>query len=1333
MTFGMTANAMAAQTSDINGHWAQKTLETWIGKGLLNGYSNGNYNPEGNITRSEFMALVNRIMDYTKSSDTIKQYSDVSADQWYYTDVAKALAAGYITGTQSNLISPEQNITREQAITMLARIKEAKATQESTQSLNQVADASAISQWAKTYIAAALNEGLVSGDQGRINPQQAITRSEAIVLLDRVRTNSRIYNFAGTFGPAEGTLVAKDVTILSPSVNLRNMNVEGNLEIAASVGNGDAKLDNVLVNGKLLVNGGGKNSLYFANVTVEGGIVVRKDDKGAVRIVVSGDTEIKSVVLETGAILVTQELKSGGIKEVIIPPEYIGNSPVEFIGRFDSITNRAANTELVLSGASIDKMNLEAKTNVTGKGTNAIATANISKEAAATTMAIKPSNIEGQGAKDAKIQGVVNNGSVANTTGGGSNSSNTSGGSGNTSSDNGGSSSSTTVYNIVSIAPIEQEVEHHVAYALPETVTVTLSNGTQVQLNVVWSSSSVKTDTCGTFNYSGTVVATTAIANPNALKASLNLKVKPVLEQIGISKVPNKVLYVVGQPLDLTGLIVEAKYSDGSSKEQPVTLVEMSGYDSNVAGTQKLTVTVNGKTATFDVTVYEQVKGELKSFEQPKPITGVQNGAAKTVAGLGLPESVVANCVYESKNNTVLLNVNWNIAATAYDPTVKSEQNFDVKGLVQLPKLITQPEPALSLDTSVSVTVYAAQYSVSFDLSGHSAASIPSQKVAYNSKVVQPLYLEPNFEGWYNNAQCTGESYNFDTPVQADLVLYAKWTKTVLPTDALTFDSIKGANANEQSIISDLTLLTTLAQYPGLSISWSSTNPSVIAPTGKVNRPTADGNDVLVTLTATLSLNGSSDVKAFNVLVRKVGVDKVTTNYIDAYFDKGYPMATIEDGKVQLYIKLNKAAEVYITGDSINSNNWDSTVTGVLHGHATTPASKTSDNNAVYVNYCGYEKVTDSNSVIKVSTNIQPSSAHKIKLNMVIRDGNYTSTEVTTIVFDMETVIAADTTPPRFSNAYLNATNSKVYIFSDSEPLNLSTAPDVNAFKLAKADNASNGTVTAVSLHNSNQNVADSYIELDVTGITAPEDLNVIYTAQKDRLEDAIGNDCKAFTLKVERAKIKIDSVAISPSAGTIKITLMPSTNSIVSSLRDAGIFNVTNNGTALDVKYADTRYNIGHEDVYLKFTPNEAINNIAVTYTPNQDTKTWAFDAVEPITFTGTVQYMPKISTDQIAAVYNGAQHEITVTFDNSLSLSATSFADCAFKLNVNGVEYQLRGSDSHMDYKKLNILILELGKHIPTLTGNIQMSYESHDEPLQDISGADMPVFGPVTVQIQ
>jgi uncharacterized protein YjdB len=76
---------------------------------------------------------------------------------------------------------------------------------------------------------------------------------------------------------------------------------------------------------------------------------------------------------------------------------------------------------------------------------------------------------------------------------------------------------------------------------------------------------------------------------------------------IEVTTAPLKTNYYTGQSLKLTGIVVKADYGDSNQVQVPVTASNISGFDSSVpAAGQKVTVTVNGKTATFDVNIIDK-------------------------------------------------------------------------------------------------------------------------------------------------------------------------------------------------------------------------------------------------------------------------------------------------------------------------------------------------------------------------------------------------------------------------------------------------------------------------------------------------------------------------------------------------------------------------------------------------------------------------------------------------------------------------------------------------------------------------------------------------------
>jgi hypothetical protein len=92
---------------------------------------------------------------------------------------------------------------------------------------------------------------------------------------------------------------------------------------------------------------------------------------------------------------------------------------------------------------------------------------------------------------------------------------------------------------------------------------------------------------------------------------------------------------------------------------------------------------------------------ELSGVTQPAAITGLTNGTAKTTVALGLPVTIP---ITTTAGQTINVAVNWNVAAAAYDPGLKTEQTFTVGGTFALPAGVTNGGN-IPLTVTVSVTV----------------------------------------------------------------------------------------------------------------------------------------------------------------------------------------------------------------------------------------------------------------------------------------------------------------------------------------------------------------------------------------------------------------------------------------------------------------------------------------------------------------------------------------------------------------------------------------------------------------------------------------------------
>lgn len=277
----LPANAFAASAddfSDFPSDWSAAGLRRAVDNGLLNG-ANGRIDGAGLLTRAQMAAIINRAFAAKKTAD-LSGYNDVSADVWYRSDLAAAVAMGTFQGANGQL-NPERPITREEAFTVLARAFALESG--STASLNVFSDSASVSSWAADSAAALVENGYVNGANGALNPKSNITRAEfAKIISDMAST----YADASASLPetVDGSLIVRD-----NSVSLAGKTINGDLIIADGVSQID--LSNVTVTGRILLRGG-ESGVNFANTKAGKGIVANTD------IAVSGAVDSITVIAD---------------------------------------------------------------------------------------------------------------------------------------------------------------------------------------------------------------------------------------------------------------------------------------------------------------------------------------------------------------------------------------------------------------------------------------------------------------------------------------------------------------------------------------------------------------------------------------------------------------------------------------------------------------------------------------------------------------------------------------------------------------------------------------------------------------------------------------------------------------------------------------------------------------------------------------------------------------------------------------------------------------------------------------------------------------------------
>ncbi len=344
ITLSLTSAAAAADYADMPTGWAQEAMEAAVDNGLLKG-SDGMLNPTGNLTRAEMAAVVVRAFGASAAAD-ISSFTDVSAGAWYFTEVSQAVHMGVFAGEGSSF-APTRYITRQEAFTVLARAL--KLEEGARTELAQFTDASSVANWAVGPVSAMVEAGYVSGSNGMLNPEQPITREEFAQVM---------HNIFALYVTESGeiTELAKgNVMVTVSDVTLKNTDVSDDLIIGDGVGEGDVTLNHVNIAGRLVVRGGGVNSIHIINSEVDR-IIVSKVS-GDVRVVADTASSVNVVTINDGRDDVIVE---GTVKTVEITssdtPVILRNATIDTV----EVTAASANVSLA-GNTNVTTLSVEAK------------------------------------------------------------------------------------------------------------------------------------------------------------------------------------------------------------------------------------------------------------------------------------------------------------------------------------------------------------------------------------------------------------------------------------------------------------------------------------------------------------------------------------------------------------------------------------------------------------------------------------------------------------------------------------------------------------------------------------------------------------------------------------------------------------------------------------------------------------------------------------------------------------------------------------------------------------------------------------------------------------
>ncbi|TXK79855.1 S-layer homology domain-containing protein [Paenibacillus sp. N3.4] len=167
--------------SDIAGHWAEETIKQAVRQGIVNGYTDGSFKPDATITRAEIVTMLMNAWKPSNGNTTLSFTDTNEITTWAKKAITQAVESGILSGYTDGSFRPDGNIARMEMAMMIAKAYGAKIP---TDVATGFSDESEIPEWAKGAVFMIKQIGIVKGRDGnQFAPKETVTRAEAVTVI----------------------------------------------------------------------------------------------------------------------------------------------------------------------------------------------------------------------------------------------------------------------------------------------------------------------------------------------------------------------------------------------------------------------------------------------------------------------------------------------------------------------------------------------------------------------------------------------------------------------------------------------------------------------------------------------------------------------------------------------------------------------------------------------------------------------------------------------------------------------------------------------------------------------------------------------------------------------------------------------------------------------------------------------------------------------------------------------------------------------------------------------------------------------------------------------
>jgi hypothetical protein len=169
--------------TDVTQGWAKDAIEALAARGIVKGIGEGVYNPNGHVTRAEFITMLMRAYELTDAQATTA-FTDVKDGAWYYANIATAQQLGIVNGKLDGSFGVHENITREDMAVMVYMAMKYKQLELATDATATFIDQESIAAYAQQAVAVMQAEGIINGiGNGQFAPKQNASRAQVARLI----------------------------------------------------------------------------------------------------------------------------------------------------------------------------------------------------------------------------------------------------------------------------------------------------------------------------------------------------------------------------------------------------------------------------------------------------------------------------------------------------------------------------------------------------------------------------------------------------------------------------------------------------------------------------------------------------------------------------------------------------------------------------------------------------------------------------------------------------------------------------------------------------------------------------------------------------------------------------------------------------------------------------------------------------------------------------------------------------------------------------------------------------------------------------------------------